>query len=242
MTRHYRHIAATLTALSLSVLGAGIAQAQTLDSTAQRALDLNLSASETGSNLLNFSPTLDGALLDLPDIRGASLLDFDVSDPACRGAGDLCFNTDRQSQTSLDYAKSFNAGGVIGLDVELEPRAAIRFSDEEDSALVGAIVRIGDDLKSSEVKQNTWYLFAGADAEAMHYSPNSLRRFTAGNFALQDRVIVGDAQAGIGYRMGDADVSLGYYRREVSSFEDNDPNNDFSISEDAAAISFTWRR
>ena len=239
-----RHIAATFAALLLS---SGIAHAQSADVPEgppnSRALDLNLAQVDSPSDLLNFSSTLDGALVDLPDVRGSSLLDLSLGESTCLNARELCFDDRNISPTTgIDYTQAFNAGGVIGLDLELEPRAAIRFSDEEDSALVGAIVRIGEDLKSSQVKQNTWYLFAGADAEAMHYSPNSLRRFTAGNFALQDRVIVGDAQAGIGYRMGDADVSLGYYRREISSFEDNDPNNDFSISEDAAAISFTWRR
>jgi len=42
-------------------------------------------------------------------------------------------------------------------------------------------------------------------------------RLTSGQFHLQDRIIVGDAQAGVGYRIGDADVSLSYMRREATA-------------------------
>ena len=239
-----RHITAVFGALfgaALLCAPAAHAQSKPSDPTTQRAIDLNTAS---GSGVLNLSPTLDGALLDL-DTDSSTLSGpparalLDLGGETCVAGDPLC---NARGTTALGYSKAFRTGGLIGLDLELEPRAAVSFGDDEDSALVGAIVRIGDDLKSTKVDNNTWYIFAGADAEAMHYSPDSLRRFTAGDFALQDRVIVGDAQAGIGYRMGDADVSVGYYRREVSSFEKNDPAQDFSLSEDAAAISFTWRR
>ena len=240
-------------AAAASALLALPAFAQDTDGAAQRALDLNTAPSNvtTTADILNLSSSLDGALADLPsDLLEEPRLDLST-DPCLtslldclqtRPAFDTVGPFSSEARPGLDYARAFSAGDFIGLDLELEPRAAFRFSGEEDSALVGAIVRIGEDLKAGEVKSNSWYLFAGADAEAMHYTPGGFRNFTAGEFALQDRVIVGDAQAGIGYRLGDADLSVGYYRREVSSIEDNDPANDFSISEDAAAISFTWRR
>ena len=212
---------------------------QTANRSTDRAVTLNTApgADFARADVLNLSSTLSGATVNLPmemagSLQGTSLLDLDL--PGVDAGAEVA---------ALGYTRAFDAGGVAGLDIELEPRANVRFSDEESSALVGAIVRIGDDLREDGLpKTNTWYLFAGADAEAMTYSPDSARRLTSGELGWQDRVIVGDAQAGIGYRLGDADVSLGYYRREVSSFEDNDPNGDFNISEDAAAISFTWRR
>ena len=217
------HIAAI--AVAAALLSALPAHAQDpAKPVATKALELNVAP---GSDILNLSSSLDGAL---SDAFGPGLRTEAIDNPL--------FKSDI-ADGPLTYDRAFTTGGVAGLDLQLQPRAAIRFSDEEDSALVGAIVRIGEDLKAGEVKPNTWYLFAGADAEAMHYTPGGLTR---GEFAYGDRVIVGDAQAGIGYRMGDADVSVGYYHREVSSIEDNDPNNDFSLSEDAAAISFTWRR
>jgi len=130
-----------------------------------------------------------------------------------------------------------------GLDLELTPSASVHFDDESQSAVVGAILRIGDDLREgANFDKNTWYFFAGADAEALTYRPNSPTRLTRGNFNLQDRIIVGDAQAGLGYRIGDADLSLAYIRREVSGFNNNDVSDDISFTEDAAALSFTWRR
>ena len=221
-----RHIAL----LSALLLTAGTlpatAHAQSGAVESSEALELNLG---TG-------PERNAPIVSLPpEAYGSAVMDLDLSDASSFSAG--------EAPIGMDYTRALNAGSALGLDLELEPRAALRFSDEEGSALVGAVVRIGDELREDgKPKKNTWYLFAGADAEAMTYSPNSVRRLTSGEFGWQDRVIVGDAQAGIGYRLGDADVSVGYYRREVSSIEDNDPNNDFSISEDAAAVSFTWRR
>jgi len=104
------------------------------------------------------------------------------------------------------------------------------------AATVGAVIEIGEDLREgSEFKSNTWYFFAGADAEALTFTPGSIDRITSGEFHLQDRIIVGDAQAGLGYRIGDADVSLSYNRREASTEE-------FKFKEDAATLSFTWKR
>jgi len=150
---------------------------------------------------------------------------------------------DNDSQLDLNNATQYVSLNKSGLGLELVPRASVRFDDESESALVGALVRIGDDLRDeAEFDSNTWYFFAGADAEALTYRPNSPSRLTRGNFNLQDRIIVGDAQAGLGYRIGDADLSLAYIRREVSGFSNNDPSDDYSFTEDAAALSFTWRR
>ena len=152
-----------------------------------------------------------------------------------------CFQNYEQP-LDLAFSKTISKTKAGGLDVELVPSASVRFDDGEQSALVGAVVRIGEDLRSKDVSSNTWYLFAGADAEALAYSPDRSTRGITSDFMLQDRIIIGDAQAGIGYRIGDADVSLGYFRREVNSFNDNPGTSGFSSTEDAAALSFTWKR
>lgn len=201
------------------------------------------SAVSLNTGFVGLSPSLSGAMIELPvDAVGSTLFDLDLSNPDCLSGSAACFN---RSSEKLDmiYNKPLKGVTVKGVDLTLTPRASVSFDDDASSALVGALVRIGDDLREgSDLKSNTWYVFAGADAEAVTYSPNSVSRLTSGNFHLQDRIIVGDAQAGIGYRIGDADVSLGYFRREVSSFSSNDPTDDYSKKEDAAAISFTWRR
>ena len=174
-------------------------------------------------------------LLDLPaESIGSTLFNLDLADTACLTGGDGCLS--REDRLDLGYSKAFTSRSQTGLDLSLTPRAALRFDDESSSAVVGAVVEIGEDLrKGANFDNNTWYFFAGADAEALTYSPNSVGRLTSGQFHLQDRIIVGDAQAGLGYRIGDADVSLSYLRREATA-------EDFSFKEDAAALSFTWKR
>ena len=186
-------------------------------------------------NLGAETPNFTSNLINLPaESVGSSIFKLDLADTGCLTGSEVCVS--RDERLDLGYAKAFTSRSQKGLDLSLTPRAALRFNDESSSAVVGAVVEIGEDLrKGANFDNNTWYFFAGADAEALTYSPNSVGRLTSGQFHLQDRIIVGDAQAGLGYRIGDADVSLSYMRREASA-------EDFSFKEDAAALSFTWKR
>ena len=193
--------------------------------------------------LLGLSGSDGESGIELPiESVGSQLFDLDVSNSSCITGESTCLT--RDERLDMRYSKSLTTSIDSSLDIELTPRASMRFNDDSSSALVGALVRIGDDLKDGEeLKSNAWYMFAGADAEAVSYSPDSLRGLTRGNVHLQDRIIVGDAQAGVGYRIGEStDISLGYFRREVTSFGRESDMDSISFSEDAAAISFTWRR
>lgn len=172
--------------------------------------------------------------LDLPvDAVGSTLFKLDLSNPNCLSGSASCAR--RSGSVDVGISKFIAAKQDNGIDLVLRPRASFRFDDDSSSALVGAVVEIGEDLRrGSEMGANTWYLFAGADAEALTYSPDGVRQLSSGQFHLQDRIIVGDAQAGLGYRIGDADVSLSYLRREANA-------EGFSYNEDAAALSFTWK-
>ena len=244
---HLRHIRRVRRATGLAlgaVASLGLFSAAHAQSDAD-AVDLSPVPSATSPGLtLNLpvqsSVDLIGAIdvprLDLPpQAVGSTLFRLDLSDPSCL-TGDLC---ERRDTDTLDFglSRSIAATRDSGIDLVLRPRASVRFDDEGSrSALVGAVVEIGEDLREgSEFSANTWYLFAGADAEALTYSPDSLSRFNNGTFHLQDRIIVGDAQAGVGYRIGDADVSVSYLRREAQA-------EGLSFTEDAAALSFTWKR
>ena len=175
-----------------------------------------------------------------PESLGSQIFDLDVSQIGCLTGEEACLS--KTEMLDMGYSKSVNIKSI--LDIELTPRASVRFNDDSSSALVGALVRIGDDLKDGEeLKSNAWYVFAGADAEAVSYAPNNLDRVGMSDFHLQDRIIVGDAQAGVGYRLGEnSDISLGYFRREVTSFGNEENMESLSFTEDAAALSFTWRR
>lgn len=180
--------------------------------------------------------------LKMPETRSTRLLDLnlDFDSIGCLVGEQNCLRD--IGPVDVAFSKRLKKNSKKGLDVELVPTASVRFDDDSRSAVVGAVVRIGEDLRSKDVASNTWYIFAGADAEALSYSPESLRGLTRGEFGLSERVIIGDAQAGVGYRIGSADVSLGYFRREVSTLNDSAGTEGFSKTEDAAALSFTWKR
>jgi len=237
--RSYSLLASSLLAF-IALPSVASAQSETDQSKPSPAITLNTQQNTSG--FVGLSPSLSGAMIELPaDAVGSRLFDLDLTNQDCLAGAATCLRPDET--LGLQYNKPIKGISVKGLDLQLTPKAAVSFDDETSSAVVGALVKIGDDLREgSDLKANTWYFFAGADAEAVTYSPNSVRRMTSGNFHLQDRIIVGDAQAGIGYRIGDADLSLGYFRREISSFSTNDPMDDFSKTENAAALSFTWRR
>ncbi len=239
-------------AIGLCVQGTALAQTKTDDTAlktvmpASDGLTLNMTQSQMiefdSSNFVNLSPSLQGAVIDIPSQSvGSRLFNLDMANINCLTGEEGC--SQRSETLDLGYTKSITTKLDGKLDIQLTPRASVSFNDETSSAVVGAIVRIGDDLREdADLKANTWYMFAGADAEAVTYSPNSMRRITNGNFGLQDRIIVGDAQAGVGYRIGEADLSLGYFRREVTSFGREIDSGGITFKEDAAALSFTWRR
>lgn len=212
------------------------------DKTKSNSEPLKATASVTPSEGLNFNlpgssefSTQIGSQLDFSlDAVESSVLKLDLTTPGCASGGEGC--TRREGSLNLGLADTFRRRSEKGLDLSLTPRASVRFGEDIKSTAVGAVIEIGEDLREgSEFESNTWYFFAGADAEALSYSPNSISRITAGQLHLQDRIIVGDAQAGLGYRIGDADVSLSYNRREASTEE-------FKFVEDAATLSFTWKR
>ncbi len=224
---------------ALFIASPALAQEKTTAPTAPTdGLNLNIPTSGVGFEGLNFdleNDNFNAGQIDLPpESLGSTLFKLDLSNTDCLTGGDHCLR--RSAAIDIGYQKAFTSVSTKGLDLTLMPRAALRFNDESSSAVVGAVVEIGEDLRTgSNFENNTWYFFAGADAEALTYSPNSVGRLTSGQFHLQDRIIVGDAQAGLGYRIGDADVSLSYLRREATA-------EDFSFKEDAAALSFTWKR
>jgi len=203
-------------------------------------LKINVPKLEVGSKsdgVINLSSSLRGALFDMPSVDNvnSSVFKLDLGGQPCLGTSVEC-SANEMRRIDFGYAKNITKGKKNGFNLQLTPHGGLRVDDEEQSALVGALVRIGDNLREgSEMKSNTWYLFAGADAEAVTYTPNSVRKLTSGDFHLQDRIIIGDAQAGVGYRLGEADLALTYYKRQARA-------ENYSYDEDAAALSITWKR
>ncbi len=204
--------------------------------------NLQSSSAFTDNRFIGLSPTLRGALLDIPT-GDMSLLNIDFTGSGCFTDDSACLSQELDFSEIGYSAPKYVKLNSKGLDLELTPSAAFRFDNDSSSAALGAYLRIGDDLrKSPDFTNNKWYFFAGADAEALTYRPNSTEGPVRGTFNLQDRIIVGDAQAGVGYRIGDADVSLSYMRRAVSGLSTKDIAEETAYKEDAATLSFTWRR
>lgn len=202
-------------------------------------LNADLDAEITGNvgeEIAGISPVLKNALFDLPSDQTAPLFKLDLSGSLCL---DTTVNCARNDVRAIDfgYEKDFSKGAFEGIDLALTPRAGVQYFDDSSSALVGALFKIGDNLHASENGQNnnTWFVFAGADAQALSLAPDGNLGEYEGQFALQDNLIVGDAQAGVTYRLGDADVSLTYLKRQARA-------ENYKFEEDAAALSLTWRR
>lgn len=177
---------------------------------------------------------MNDSIFDLTGNDKAALFNLDEGGTLCLRTTEECAAND--DSFGLGIQGDFAKDGSRGIGMALQPRAGVSFDDDSSSALVGALVKIGDNLQNAEnIDPNTWYFFAGADAQAMTYTPGRETLDGAGRFALRDSVIVGDAQAGVAYRLGAADVSLTYLRREARA-------ENYKFEEDAAALSFTWRR
>jgi len=119
-------------------------------------LSLNLTQPQT---FVGLSPTLRRAVTDLPS-DDTSLFNFTDSDAGCFSSDAFCL-TDKKDLNRLDvgYSKqNFLSLNSSGLDLELTPSASVHFDDESQSAVVGAILRIGDDLREgANFDKNTWY-------------------------------------------------------------------------------------
>ena len=194
---------------------------------------------DEAQSVVGMSPVLKDALFELPSDLGSPLFRLDFGNTICLDSTQSC--RDQASEPlNFDFARDFSRKGIGDVDLSVTPHAGVFRGENSSSALVGALVKIGDNLASEDnIKPNTWYLFAGADAQAVTFTPGgdlNNRPFYTGEFSyLDDRIIVGDAQAGVAYRLGDADLSLTYLRRQAKA-------ENYKFEENAAALSLTWRR
>ena len=129
----------------------------------------------------------------------------------------------------------------LGFDVGIAPRVEITRDGPYASRRVGGEVRIGQnfDKRGEADPRSGWYLFAGADGEALVWEPDERGRMSSGSMALRDKVTVGDIQAGLSIHRGLGQLSFSYIRREV---EYREKNLGASENEDFAGVSFTIRR
>ncbi len=146
-------------------------------------------------------------------------------------------------------------------DLDVTPHAGLGLSDQGGSAEAGAMVRLGaglDTLRARQIAeslglstvdgqsfgdQGRWYLFAAASGRAVGL--NVTRDGSTGNlrgsgWSIDPAArIISDAQAGLGWRQGPVQASLGYIHRDIkNAFEIRGTGRD---GDSLIALSFTVR-
>jgi len=146
----------------------------------------------------------------------------------------------RRLAAEIAFSASSERTG-LGFDVGIAPRVEITRDGPYASRRFGGEVRIGQNFdKRGEDPSSGWYLFAGADGEALVWEPDQEgATASAGSMALRDKVTVGDIQAGLSIQRGLGQLSFSYIRREV---EYRERNLGASENEDFAGVSFTIKR
>lgn len=129
----------------------------------------------------------------------------------------------------------------LGLDVGIAPRVTVTREGEIKTRRFGGEVRIGQnfDLRGEADDTTGWYIFAGADGEALVWDPGRNGSVSFDDMTLRDRVTVGDMQAGVSFQRGEGQLSISYIRREV---EYRERNLGASENEDFAGVTFTMKR
>ncbi|MBN8607852.1 MAG: hypothetical protein J0L81_13125 [Caulobacterales bacterium] len=141
------------------------------------------------------------------------------------------------------YELALVARASNGIDVSFNQRGGFGFNEQGDierqsraSELRlgrGLGLREDDDPASSEP---SWYIFAASEDEALTWRPGTRSEFggSGSSFALQERVEIGDLQAGITYEANGWQASLAYVEREISV-----RNGSRTISQDEDFTGFT---
>ncbi len=144
------------------------------------------------------------------------------------------------------YELSLVARAAAGLDVAFAQRGGLGFNEHGDVASQrrASELRLGRGLRNVRRDQPSatpkWYIFAASEDEALIWQPGARNDFgsSASGLALQDRVEVGDMQAGITYEQHGIQASLAYVQREVSV---RVGNRSISQDEDFTGLTLTMR-
>ncbi len=112
------------------------------------------------------------------------------------------------------------------VDVSLSHRDGLGFDANGNisSRSRGSEIRVGRGLlpMAPRASPNTsrWYLFAGSSDQAIIWQPGVRNEFggVGSSFALQDRVEIGDRQAGITYETHGIQASLAYVERKIRMY------------------------
>lgn len=205
--------------------------------TAEDAVAPNFTASAIDGVILS-DPASAPLDVSFSDERGPRFLRLDA--PLRQSIGDR-----RDIEVSL-VARGAHAG--LPVDVAVSHRASMTVNDQGDIEREGrgSELRLGRGLPSMARRETSWdspawYFFAAADDEALTWQPGVRNAFggSSAALALQDRVEIGDIQAGLTYEAGPLQASLAYVEREISY---HTGSRSFSQDESFTGLTLTMRR
>ncbi len=134
--------------------------------------------------------------------------------------------TDSFNPNFRRYEVAVVARATSDIDVAFAQSGAFGFNDDGDleRRSQGSELRLGRRLanlreQSREPQlEGSWYLFAASEDEALTWRPGGRNEFggSSSSFALQDRVEIGDMQAGVTYESNGWQASFAYVEREYS--------------------------
>lgn len=125
---------------------------------------------------------------------------------------------------SRRYEFAVTARAADTIDVSLAQRAGLGVNENGDiqSASRGTELRLGRLVSSRRERGRAaspnWYIFAASDDEALTWRPGVRNEFggTGASLGLEDRVDIGDLQAGVTYEQDGWQASLAYVERDYS--------------------------
>lgn len=154
----------------------------------------------------------------------------------------------RASRDAARYEVAVVARAGGGFDISLSQRASVGFNAAGDMNRESRAseLRLGRGLRGlredAPSLTPTWYFFAASEDEALIWRPGQQRNAFGGpasGIALQDRVEIGDLQAGITYEYRGVQASLAYVERELNV---RSGAQNFSQDERFVGLTLTMRR
>ncbi len=162
---------------------------------------------------------------------------------ASLGPGESSMRAERDNRR---YELSVVASAAAGFDLAFAQRGGVSFNAHGDIERQsrGSELRLGRGLRSMPRDQPSsapkWYFFAASEDEALIWRPGTRNEFgsSQGGFALQDRVEIGDRQAGVTYEANGWQTSLVYVEREISV---RSGHENYNQDEDFVGFTLTMR-
>lgn len=144
------------------------------------------------------------------------------------------------------YEVQFTTPGMSGLDLSFAQRGGVGFNSQGDidRQSRSSELRLGrgvDLPRNQPSAEPRWYFFAASEDEALTWRPGARSDFNGNagpSFALQDRVEMGDMQAGITYERYGIQASLAYVERE---FTFTSGTQSFTQDDSFAGLTITMR-